>query len=165
MSETATPQGTIQRWVTFHLDGETYGVDVLQVQEVLRVGDIVPIPGTRDDVLGVINLRGRVVTVIDARRSFGLPSHQPDSQARILIVETQGQVVGLLVDSVSEVIGLAADEVETAPEAGNMPGARYLQGVAHRRGELVIGVDLGRLLAAEGQRGREAIPEAKSCRK
>jgi purine-binding chemotaxis protein CheW len=76
----------IRRWVTFRLDNELYGINVLQVQEVLRYTEIVPVPGAPEFVLGIINLRGNVVTVIDTRKCFALPVHEPDDATRIVII-------------------------------------------------------------------------------
>ncbi len=85
--------------VTFRLENETYGINVMQVQEVLRVTEIAPVPGAPDYVLGIINLRGNVVTVIDTRRRLGLPSREPDEATRIVIIETGKHVVGIMVDA------------------------------------------------------------------
>ncbi|MBI2783086.1 MAG: chemotaxis protein CheW, partial [Gammaproteobacteria bacterium] len=86
--------------VTFCLDDETYGINVLQVREVLRMTDIAPVPGAPDKVLGVINLRGSVVTVVDARKSFRMAARPVDEAARIIVVEVDEHVVGLSVDAV-----------------------------------------------------------------
>ncbi len=137
------------QWVTFRLDNETYGINVMQVQEVLRVSEIAPVPGAPDYVIGIINLRGNVVTVVDTRRRFGLPPKEPDSASRIVIVEAAGQVIGILVDSVAEVVELRSTEIETAPNVGNEDSARYIQGVTSRDGKLLILVDLNKFLSEE----------------
>src|SRR3990170_7687957 len=90
------------QWVTFRLDNETYGVNVMQVQEVLRMTEIAPVPGAPDYVLGIINLRGNVVTVIDTRKRFGLELREVDDATRIVITEIEQQVIGMLVDAVAE---------------------------------------------------------------
>ncbi|MCX8048631.1 MAG: chemotaxis protein CheW [Methylohalobius sp.] len=137
------------QWVTFGLGNETYGINVMQVQEVLRVSEIAPVPGSPDYVIGIINLRGNVVTVVDTRRRFGLPPKEPDSASRIVIVEAAGQVIGILVDSVAEVVELSLAEIETAPNVGNEDSARYIQGVTSRDGKLLILVDLNKFLSEE----------------
>lgn len=137
------------QWVTFRLGDETYGINVMQVQEVLRLTEIAPVPGAPDYVLGIINLRGNVVTVIDARRRFGLPDASPDEASRIVIIENGSYVIGMLVDSVAEVVNLHASEIESAPNVGSEESARYIQGV-HTTGEkLLILVDLNKLLTPE----------------
>mgnify|MGYP006272865921 CR=1 FL=1 len=137
------------QYVTFRLADETYAINVMQVQEVLRVSEIAPVPGAPHYVLGIINLRGNVVTVIDARRRMGLPDKEPDDASRVVIIEVNGQVIGILVDSVAEVIELAAKEVDPAPNVGNDESSKYIQGVASREGELTIVVDLNKLLTDE----------------
>ena len=140
---------TILRWVTFRLDQEKYGINVMQVQEVLRVSEIAPVPGSPEYVLGIINLRGNVVTVIDTRKRFGLEPRELDDAARIVIVESNDQVVGIMVDSVAEVVGLKVSEVEAAPNVGTEDSSRFIQGVASQEGELLVIVDLNKLLTDE----------------
>ena len=132
--------------VTFRLDAEIYGINVMLVQEVLRVTDIAPVPGAPDYVIGIINLRGNVVTVIDTRMRFGLPPRDFDDATRIVIIETENQTVGLVVDSVSEVVDIYSNEIETAPNVGNDETARYIEGVVSRGEDLLILVDLNKLL-------------------
>lgn len=137
------------QWVTFKLEGEKYGIKVMQVQEVLRMNEIAPVPGAPDYVLGIINLRGNVVTVIDTRKRFGLPVREPDDSTRIVIVEAENQIVGILVDSVAEVANLRTSEIETAPNVGNDESAKYIQGVSSQDSELLILVDVNKLLTDE----------------
>lgn len=139
----------VLQWVTFRLDNETYGINVMQIQEVIRVNDIAPVPGAPDYVLGIINLRGNVVTVIDTRKRFGLAPRDMDDNTRVVITETEGHVMGLLVDSVAEVVDIRASEIESAPSVGNDDSARFIQGVYSRDGELLILVDLNKLLSAQ----------------
>lgn len=135
--------------VTFKLQEETYGINVMQVREVLRITEIAPVPGAPPYVLGIINLRGNVVTVIDTRSRFGLPIKERDDASRIVIIESEKQVVGILVDSVAEVVELTMSEVDSAPNVGNEESSRYIQGVANRDEDLLILVDLNKLLTEE----------------
>ncbi len=137
---------SVMQCVTFRLDEETYGINVMQVQEVLRVTEIAPVPGAPDYVLGIINLRGNVVTVIDTRERLGLGAKERDESTRIVIIEAEKLVVGILVDAVSEVVDLRASEIESPPSVGNDESSKYIQGVATRDGELLILVDLNKLL-------------------
>ena len=132
--------------VTFRLDEEVYGINVMLVQEVLRVTDIAPVPGAPNYVVGIINLRGNVVTVIDTRMRFGLPPRDMQDATRIVIIETEHQTVGIIVDSVSEVVDIYSNEIETAPNVGNDETARYIEGVVSRGDQLLILVDLNKLL-------------------
>jgi len=136
----------VTQWVTFRLEDETYGVNVMQVQEVLRMTEIAPVPGAPSYVLGIINLRGNVVTVMDTRSRFALPPHEADDATRIVIIEAEDQVVGIMVDSVAEVVYLKQSEIEVAPNVGNEESSRYIQGVANRDDGLLILVDLDKLL-------------------
>jgi len=135
--------------VTFRLQDESYGINVMQVQEVLRVSEIAPVPGAPVYVLGIINLRGNVVTVIDTRTRFGLPTAELSDSSRIVIIESDKQVVGILVDSVAEVVELRTSEIDSAPNVGNEESSRYIQGVATRDENLLIVVDLNKLLTKE----------------
>jgi purine-binding chemotaxis protein CheW len=139
----------ILQWVTFQLGDETYGVNVMQVQEVLRVTEIAPVPGAPSYVIGIINLRGNVVTVMDTRKRFGMPPREVDDASRVLIIESNDQVVGILVDSVSEVVYLRASEIEPAPNVGNEESSRFIQGVCNRDEELLILVDLNKFLTED----------------
>jgi len=139
----------VLQWVTFRLANETYGINVMQVQEVLRFSDIAPVPGAPPYVLGIINLRGNVVTVIDTCQRFGLPPIEMTDNTRIVIIETDHQVIGILVDAVAEVVYLKRSEIETTPNVGNDESAKFIQGVSHREGELLILVDLNKLLGEE----------------
>ena len=140
---------SVMQCVTFRLDDEVYGINVMQVQEVLRVTEIAPVPGAPHYVLGIINLRGNVVTVIDTRERLGLGSHEMDESTRIVIIEADKQVVGILVDAVAEVVDLRTSEIESAPNVGNDESSKYIQGVSSRDGELLILVDLNKLLTDE----------------
>ena len=96
----------VLQWVTFQLEEETYGINVMQVREVLCYTEIAPVPGAPDYVLGIINLRGNVVTVIDTRSRFGLMQGEITDNTRIIVIESEHQVIGILVDSVAEVVYL-----------------------------------------------------------
>ncbi|MFC1684916.1 chemotaxis protein CheW [Pseudomonadota bacterium] len=139
----------VMQLVTFRLQDERYGINVMQVQEVLRISEIAPVPGAPPYVLGIINLRGNVVTVIDTRSRFGLPPVEMDDASRIVIIECDQQVVGILVDSVAEVVELRLSEIDTAPNVGNEDSSRYIQGVVTRDDDLLIVVDLNKLLTNE----------------
>ncbi len=150
MSEIVEKQNDpVMQWVTFRLGDEKYGINVMQVQEVLRVSEIAPVPGAPPYVLGIINLRGNVVTVIDTRSRFGLLSKETDDASRIVIIETADHIIGILVDSVAEVVEMRSSEMETAPNVGNEESSKYIQGVTSRNNELLILVDLNKFLSDE----------------
>ena len=138
----------VSRWVTFRLESETYGIDVMQIREVLRSPEISPVPGAPSYVLGIINLRGNVVAIIDTRSRFGLPSNQTiDDASRILILEAGDYVVGFLVDSVSEVAELRNEKIESAPDTGSGEASRFITGLYNRKEGLLILLDASRLLS------------------
>lgn len=136
----------LTQWVTFRLDGETYGVNVMDVQEVLRITDIAPVPGAPPFVLGIINLRGNVVSVIDTRRRFSLAPAETNDASRIIIIESNGQTVGIQVDAVAEVLDVDSSEIETSPDVGNDESSRYISGMVSRGEELVILIDVSKIV-------------------
>ncbi|PPC78389.1 chemotaxis protein CheW [Pokkaliibacter plantistimulans] len=140
---------TVLQWVTFRLDKEVYGVNVMQVQEVLRYTDIAPVPGAPAYVLGIINLRGNVVTVIDTRQRFGLVPAEITDNSRIIIIEVNHQVVGILVDAVAEVVYLSQSEIESPPNLGNEESAKFIHGVCHKNDRLLILVELDKLMTED----------------
>ena len=145
------PEKRVFRWVTFQLADEVYGINVMQVQEVLRMTEIAPVPGAPASVMGIVNLRGNVVTVIDTRELFNLPTNELTEQSRIMIVECNRVTVGLLVDGVAEVVNIDNNEIDGVPSIGNDDNARYIQGVYNMEGEILILVDLDKLVGADGQ--------------
>jgi len=147
MNDHNADEDPILQWVTFKLAGEKYGVNVMQVQEVLRYTEIALVPGAPGYVLGIINLRGKVVTVVDTRNRFGLPSEEITDSARIIVVEAESYVIGILVDSVAEVVYLRQSEIETAPNVGSDESAKFIQGVCHKNDELLILIELYKLLS------------------
>ncbi len=140
----------VLQWATFRLGEELYGINVMQVREVLRYTEITPVPGAPHFVLGIINLRGNVVTVVDTRERFGLMQGDITEHSRIVIIEVASQVVGLLVDSVAEVVYLAQSEIETTPNVGNDETAKYIQGVCNKKDDLLILVELESMIDVGG---------------
>jgi len=137
------------QWLTFLLEKEKYAVKVIQVQEVLLYSEIAPVPGAPIGVLGIINLRGNVVTVVDARTSFGMPSTGVTKLSRILMTDIHGHIVGVVVDSVSEVVDIKDDAVESAPDVSNSSSSKFIQGIVNMDNELHILVNLEKLISEE----------------
>ena len=149
MAELKQQDDQVLQWVTFQLDNETYGVNVMAVKEVLKFQDIAPVPGAPDYVMGIINIRGTVISVINTRRRFGLQDRDPDDNTRIVIIEIGRHVIGIVVDSVAEVVYLRRSEIETAPQVNKDETARFITGVCHRDDALLILVELDKLLTEE----------------
>ncbi len=139
----------VLQWVTFQLEDETYGVDVMVVREVLKYQDIAPVPGAPDYVMGIINIRGTVISVINTRLRFGLSEKEPEENTRIVILEIGQHIVGIVVDSVAEVVYMKRSEIESAPQVNKDDSARFIQGVCHRDDKLIILVELDKLLSEE----------------
>jgi purine-binding chemotaxis protein CheW len=134
---------------TFFLDREEYGVDVRQVQEIRRVTEITSVPRAPDFVRGVINLRGRILPVLDLRRKLGLGEVEAGRKTRIVVVRVNERLLGLLVDGASQVLKVGVSRIEPPPTEVVEKGGDYIRGVAKLDDRLIILVDLERLLAHE----------------
>lgn len=137
--------------VVFTLAGETYGVDIYQVREIIRVPDVTKVPKAPDFVEGVINLRGGVIPVLDLRRRFGMASQEASADARIVIVELADELIGMRVDGVSEVLRLDADKIEPpSPYIVNVD-SQFVSGIARIDDHLILLIDLNLILHPEEQ--------------
>jgi len=136
---------TARQLVVFSLAEDEYGIPITLVQEIIRHSAPRPIPGSPFDVEGVINLRGRIIPVVDLRARFGMGGARPD-EAEIVIVEMETMVVGVVVDAVREVLTVEADMCEPTPRAA--AAGDYLEAVAKLEGRLVVVLDMPRLLGA-----------------
>ena len=146
----------VSEWVTFYLNAEKYGVNVLLVSEVLKNTEIAPVPGAPSYVRGIINLRGNVVTVVDTRERLGLSPREPDDSTRIVVIEMDDQVLGIMVDSVAQVANLRESEIEFAPNVGNDESSKYIHGVSNQDDELLILLDMNRMFTREELTGETA---------
>jgi purine-binding chemotaxis protein CheW len=145
---------------TFFLSGEEYGIDVRLVQEIIRVGEITQVPRAPGFIKGVINLRGRIIPVIDLKRKLGLGEvSEAARQSRIVVVKVRDRLVGLLVDGASQVLKVPVASVEAAPEEVVEIDANYLRGVAKLENRLIILIDLTKVLALELREGGAAPAE------
>ena len=135
--------------VSFNLGQEEFAVDILKVQEINRMVEITRVPKAPDFVEGVINLRGKVIPVIDLRKRFGLPPGERTKQTRIVVVDMDGRTIGLIVDAVSEVLRLPADTIEPPPPIVAGIDADYIRGVGKLEDRLLILLDLNRILTPQ----------------
>lgn len=142
------------KYLTFALGDEEYGVPVLKVREIIKILDITAVPQVPPHVKGVINLRGKVIPVVDLRLKFGLAAQDYTERTCIIVLEvvlTAATVMmGIVVDSVSEVLNIADAETEPTPEFGERLNTDYIQGMAKVKGRVKILLDLDRVLGAEG---------------
>ncbi|MCG0277927.1 MAG: chemotaxis protein CheW [Thermanaeromonas sp.] len=137
--------------VVFQLAGETYGVDINHVHEIIRLQPITEVPRTPDFIEGVINLRGRIIPVIDLHKRFGLPPAEATNNTRIMVVEVGGMTVGMIVDAVSEVLRLPEENIEPPPPIIKGVDVAYLKGVGKWEDKLIILLDLDRVLKENEQ--------------
>ena len=133
--------------VTFAIADEEFGIDILLVREIIRVMDITKVPNSAPSVEGVINLRGKVIPVMDLRGRFGMESRPHDSHTRIIVVEIRDMTIGFVVDGVSEVLRLRAGTVEPPPPVVAGVESEYIRGVGKLDDRLLILLDLERLLS------------------
>jgi purine-binding chemotaxis protein CheW len=131
--------------VSFRIGGEEFGLDILRVQEIIRIQELTRVPNSPSFVDGVINLRGKVIPVIALRKRLGLDELAHDKQTRIVVIEVQGTVLGFIVDSVSEVLRITADTVEPPPRLGKVE-REYVSGVGKLDNGLLILLDVDRLM-------------------
>ncbi len=136
--------------VSFHVGGEEFGIDILRVQEIIRIQQLTRVPNSPACMEGVMNLRGKIIPVIALRKRFGLEEAPPDKQSRIVVVEIEGTVIGFVVDAVSEVLRLPAGTVEPPPRLG-LVEREYVSGVGKLGDRLLILLDADRLMDGSEQ--------------
>ncbi len=138
------------KYLTFALGNEEYGLPVLKVREIIKVMDITQVPQVPGHVRGVINLRGRVIPVIDLRLKFGFPGRENTDHTCIIVVDVAHLgMIGIVVDSVSEVLNVAGSDIDHAPDFGDRVSTDYILGLAKVKNTVKILLDLDRVLGAE----------------
>lgn len=139
------------KYLTFKLSDETYGLDILRVQEIIGMMPVTRVPRTPKFVRGVINLRGRVIPVIDLRLKFDAPSATDTEITCIVVVQLAGQatVMGVVVDEVSEVLDLSLDQIEDTPDFGGGVEAEFVRGIGKVDGHVVMLLDIARVLSSD----------------
>lgn len=144
--ETKAQTEEVIQLVSFTIDQEEFGLDIQSIQEINRMVEITRVPNSPEFVSGVINLRGKVIPIIDLRKRFGFPSKESDRNTRIIVVELSGMVVGFVVDSVSEVLRIPKNITEPPPSIVAGIGSEYITAVAKLENRLLILLDLERIL-------------------
>ena len=132
--------------VSFNIGTEEFGVDILKVQEINRMVGITKVPQAPHYVEGVINLRGKVIPIVDLRKRFSLELKEHDKNTRIVVVDIGGNIIGMIVDSVSEVLRLPASTIEPPPEIVTGINSDYIKGVAKLDEKLLIFLDLSKVI-------------------
>lgn len=133
--------------VVFKLGDEEYGVEITQVQEIIRMMETTRVPKAPNFIKGVINLRGKVIPVIELKKRFGLEECNVDDQTRIIVVEVQDYTVGMIVDCVSEVLRLSSKAIEPTPPVFSNLSDEYIRGVGKMESRLLILLDLNKILS------------------
>ena len=144
--ETNTLQQDEQQLVVFDLSTEAYGVDIGAAREIIRLQYITKVPRTPEFVEGVINLRGKVIPVVDLRKRFGLPAEEESKENRIVVVDIGAQDIGVIVDAVTEVLRIATESVEPPASVIITADSEYLLGIAKLDSRLIILLDLEQVL-------------------
>jgi purine-binding chemotaxis protein CheW len=142
--------------VGFQVGRETYGVPITSLHEIVRVPEITAVPDAPEYMEGVINLRGKIVSVIDLRKRFGEKQIASARRNRILVVEHHGRLSGLIVDSASEVLKIPSTEIEPPPAVLQEGGMACVTGLGKYRGRLIMLLDMNKLLEYSGLRLKEA---------
>ncbi len=151
---TMSPASREGKYLTFELDAEEYGLEILKVKEIIGIMNITSVPQTPDYVKGVINLRGKVIPVIDLRLKFTIDPLEYNDRTCIIMVDITGTsgekvMVGIVVDSVSEVLNIKGDEIEDAPTFGGRLNTEYIMGMAKVKRSVKILLDIDQVLNAE----------------
>ena len=153
MSEAMKNKSAAGKYLTFALAQEEYGVPVLKVREIIKMMDITGVPQVPPHVKGVINLRGKVIPIIDLRLKFNLPTQDYTERTCIIVVEVELQarriMLGMIVDHVSEVLNIATDEIEPMPDFGERVDTEFMHGVAKIKGSVKLLLDLDKVLSAD----------------
>jgi purine-binding chemotaxis protein CheW len=148
MTQDVATDSEEQQLVVFELSGESYGVEIGAVNTIIRMQPITHVPRAPEFVKGVINLRGSIVPVIDLRTRFGLAAFEETKASRIVVVETELSLIGMIVDAVTETLSLPANAIEPPSSIVTSADSRYLRGVAKADDRLLILLDLERILTA-----------------
>lgn len=149
-ADTAGEEDTMEnKFLTFHLGQEDYGFEIRHVTEIIGVQKITDVPDMPAYIKGVINLRGKVIPVMDVRARFKLPARAYDERTCIIVVQYNGTAVGLVVDEVSEVASIARDQIEPPPRTSRGKSSRFFSGMGKMGEEVTILLDVERLLYDE----------------
>lgn len=149
-----TSKGVAGKYLTFQLGGESYGIGVLRIREIIRLQPATPVPQMPPFVKGVINLRGKIIPIIDLRLKFGLSEIQDTDRTCIVVVQVTlpsraGVYMGLIVDGVEEVLNIATGDTEAPPDFGSRLQTEYILGMAKVKGAVKTLLDIDRVVAAD----------------
>ena len=135
------------KFLAFFLGDEEYGLEILKVYEIIGMQPITPVPRTPSFIRGVINLRGKVIPVMDMRARFGMPAIPDTEETCIIVVKAQGVQMGIVVDRVSEVLDIRSEEIEDAPAFGAQVNTEYILGIGKCNDSVKILLDIDKVLS------------------
>ncbi len=147
------------KYLTFVLNNEVYGIEILKVREIIGLMDITNVPQTPDYMKGVINLRGKVIPVIDLRLKFLMLEGEQTSETCTIVVEVDNTSIGLIVDRVSEVMEISGDKIEDAPQFGQGIHTNFIMGLGKTKEAIVILLDIAKVISADELAMVEEIAE------
>jgi purine-binding chemotaxis protein CheW len=147
--ETLLSEGSIKQLVSFVLEDVEYGIDILAVHEILQIPEISRLPNTPAYIKGVINLRGNIIPVVDMRKRFGFPDAEVTDQTRIIVIETNERVIGLLVDNVHQVVRLSNKNIDPPSDMIEGVSEVFVSGIGRLRDRLIIILNLHNILFLE----------------
>ncbi|MBI5878011.1 MAG: chemotaxis protein CheW [Chloroflexi bacterium] len=136
------------KFLTFFLGGEEYGLEILKVHEIIGAMTITPVPRTPEYIRGVINLRGKIIPIVDVRLKFGMPAVAQTDETCIIVVQAQQTQMGIVVDKVSEVLDIAAGNIEDAPTFGSGVNTDFILGIGKSQGRVKLLLDIDKVLSA-----------------
>lgn len=144
------PETRAGKYLTFFLGQEEYGIEILKVREIIGMMDITAVPRTPEYIRGILNLRGKVIPVIDLRLKFGMESAPQTEESCIIVVQASGGERGITVDKVSEVQNIAAGDIEETPSFGDEVETSYILGIGKTNGKVKLLLDIDRALTENG---------------
>ena len=137
------------KFLTFALSNEEYGIEILRVREIIGLMDITTVPQTPDYMKGVVNLRGKVIPVIDLRLKFSMQEEEHTQETCVIVVEVNNTQIGIIVDSVSEVLDIKSGEIEEAPSFGQGIDTDFIMGMGKTKEKIIILLDIEEVLSSE----------------
>jgi purine-binding chemotaxis protein CheW len=135
--------------VCFKIGKEEYGIDILKVQEILKLPKVTKLPKSQDYIVGVIDLRGKVIPITDLSKKFGTESGKLDASSRAIVVDIEGKKVGLAIDSVSHVVKIKKDDIEPPPPIVKGISGKYIVGIAKLKDSFVVILDINKIFSTQ----------------
>ncbi len=156
-----TKNENIMQLVSFNIAEEEFGINIMVVKEIIRMIDITRVPNTHNYVHGVINLRGKVVPIIDLRKRLGMPSKDISSETRIIVIELDSNMIGFIVDQVNEVININALITEESPKLSTNINSDFIKSIAKLKDRLLILLDLEKIIIEDS--AKSIVPQAQTA--